>query len=307
MSTVSTAIVTDSIDMAASCSQPILRIRSVCTSTDLAEDTWMFCDLLLFRQLTERTPDELWMAPIDMSTSQRTELKAHGHPRAERVRILDEDIEDWSWIQAVDKGNLKTIFLDSIRSAFSEASPGDHVLIIITGHGLDEFNETCGYIEFGEVDGELVHMSPEEIMSLISHPEVKTTLIVNSCFSGNWVSAKEKFTPSANLAIVARSDEFQEILSFPKDVENRNCGGWFANFLTGEFYQELGLLLPRPSVLDQYAQAYIEHFPKSNIADADVSPSRTTARSFPVIVESIKTDLEVISTVLPQPCATLDS
>lgn len=95
----------------------------------------------------------------------------------------------------------KTVVINRIKKAITEATAGDKIVISLEGHGTPapyKKATSCIYINSGEV------ICDDELKDLLAQikPGVKVAVIADACYSGGFVSLS-----SPNVCFVAKSDQ----------------------------------------------------------------------------------------------------
>ena len=95
--------------MASANEPPQARIVAVAEPIHFKRDAWLFADLILIRSLLPFSPSGVFLSYYDLSLPHRAGyLKLHGSPLGERVVLMDNHLQDFSWIE-IDGPDQETI------------------------------------------------------------------------------------------------------------------------------------------------------------------------------------------------------
>jgi hypothetical protein len=265
----------------------MLIIRAVSTATNVVEDAFFLCDLLMFHQLLPRSQDERWVSRIDpLEPGVESYLRAHGHPRTDRVVLAPAG----EWLEVVGAVAMRRTFIASVQQGVARATSRDRLIILINGHGNDT-NQHAGDVFMGSTAaGEERCISASDVNDLLARTKAKVTIIINSCFSGHWVPEFERNT---RITVLTGCGPSEEIMSFPQSSSGKFRGGFFPYFLTDRFFSEYGLHLPKPKILCEVSGKveYEDVFPHSNLPSEP--PERQSFSSLASIAEDVNRDLTI--------------
>lgn len=200
--------------------------------------------------------------------------------------------------------NLRKTFLDLLMDFTLATEPDDRLIVLISGHGYHDFG--CeGGIHIGISSTSTAKLLlPEDVFKILKFTSGHTTLIVNSCHSGFWVSKLEARNTLdgglRNLTIITRSDETGEIESHSQSGSGKYRGGFFVNCVVGRILREFGIHLPHPPVLipdttnipPRGPPSYEKIFPDHNVGEV-----RLRRRLFSTVKDIIDDTTREMSTL----------
>jgi len=163
--------------------------------------------------------------------------------------------------------NLKRTSLASLQQAAARSSKSDRILVLINGHGIfhDVQNQVPGSIGIGNnVVGTAQYLSPLDVVTALRGTKADITVILNSCYSGQWVNAAQL----CNMTILARCSDTGEVLSFPASHSGQYRGGFFPYYFGDRLYNEYGPFFPRPPILQAAggSHRFVDAFPATNLS-----------------------------------------
>lgn len=280
------------------------RIVAVCGCVHFDRDAWLFSDFTLLHSLAPQSPGDVWLTCKNLATPRRQEkLRLHGEPTAPRVLMPQEaPSSGTSWWMKVPQKDLKTTFLGTLSSSIQATRPDDRLVVIIVGHGAES-----GDVGVGE-DRVLQRircprlLRPEEVLCRIRDCQGAVTLIVNTCHSGRWAEQAAMLglaNDKSNISILVRCQAESEIWSHKESESMCTRGGYYINCLTGQFYQEYDLFLPRPV---QVEGEDVVRFRATNLTPETVaSAARTRITGLNILMEETKEDMLTLTTGVSPP------
>ena len=191
------------------------------------EDGWLVSDFLAFWHLLHGLTDkQSWFHALDLKALVDThEQYLHGNPYKSRKVVLDKDILERvqsgpNALQKIkfDQNNMKRTFMRQVKEDCQAAEKaGEHVLLLMFGHGVKELNG----IELGEGYAKVLKF--KEFQSAISKTTAKVTLLTTHCYAGGWTC-----NPDINISAITAAGEDRPSLSWRfSGSSGRACGSMF--------------------------------------------------------------------------------
>jgi hypothetical protein len=194
-----------------------------------ARDGWFLADFCLLNRLLDGLGStQLWMTCIDIAaTVAHFGPILHGNPFRPR-RVVYNRNQELSNLAIVAKSELKNAFLERLRStSATAASRHEPLLLILIGHGEEEVH---GILIGSLVDDDLETVLPRDVQTALGEISSPVSIILTSCYSGGWLSAKQSVM--AAVAATKLSDSYQ------RSASGRFRGGLFTHAIANTLIKD---------------------------------------------------------------------
>ena len=273
----------------------------MCSCVHFDQDAWLFSDFALLHSLAPQSPNDIWLSCKNLAKSQRMEkLRLHGEPTAPRIVIPTSSCVCWA--THVPQKHLKARFLEALSTGVQATTPVDHLIVIIVGHGADDGSVGIGEHRRLQRNRYPRLLRPEEVLDRVRDCQGPVTLIVNTCHSGRWAEQATTLGlagAESKITILTRCQAQDEIWSLMESESMCMRGGYFINCLTGQFYGEYALLLPRPVQIEGQA---VQRFGATNLTgDTVASASRKKTTGLNLLMKETNEDMQALTTGISPP------
>jgi hypothetical protein len=225
----------------------MFRVAAVCGShtESVMQDSRLFEDFVLMHDLLPQAAESSWLLGIDLQD-----------PRA----VQGQTLREVPWSTKIQPRQLKRKFLKTLKTMTSLTKPEDVLLVFLCGYGAEDYSNK-GSVEIGESRfGVPKLLFPKEVLRIIAGCVGRTTVIVNSCYSGFWLE-EARMSTLDGVTIITGGTREEEIHAYSMSGSYKARGGYFINSLAAALYRQHGLHFPRQKVLQSGSGVYTEIFP----------------------------------------------
>jgi hypothetical protein len=216
--------------------------------------------------------------------------------------VQGRTLREVPWSTKIQPRQLKRKFLKTLKTMTSLTKPEDVLLVFLCGYGAEDYSNK-GSVEIGESRfGVPKLLFPMEVLRIIAGCVGRTTVIVNSCYSGFWLE-EARMSTLDGVTIITGGTREEEIHAYSMSGSYKARGGYFINSLAAALYRQHGLHFPRQKVLQSGSGVYTEIFPPPhNIDIARVNaPPQKEWHNLQELVQQISDEMNTQREVMSHP------